>query len=139
MTGDTIARVRRHTGYLKVSACLIWIFCKNAAETRERTAMIVEYIRYQLKQHTPEELIAAYRKAQESLKAAPECHGFELAHCVEDPSSLTLRILWTSTEDHLQGFRKGSHFLPFLAAIRPFVGEIAEMQHYAVTDLDWQR
>lgn len=101
--------------------------------------MIVEYIRYQLKQHTPEELVTAYRKAQESLKAAPECHGVELSHCVEDPSSLTLRILWTSTEDHLRGFRKGAHFPPFLAAIRPFVSEIAEMQHYAVTDVDWQR
>ncbi len=101
--------------------------------------MTVEYIRYQMKDHTPQQLIDAYRAAGSHLQAAPQCHGFELTQCVEDPSSLTLRILWTSTEDHLQGFRKGPHFPPFLALIRPFIGEIAEMRHYEPTDVIWQR
>ncbi|KPF47447.1 putative quinol monooxygenase [Rhizobium sp. G187] len=101
--------------------------------------MIVEYIRYELKQHQPHDLITAYRQAGLQLQAAPQCLGYELSHCVEEPSSLTLRILWTSTDDHLQGFRKGPHFPPFLAAIRPFIGEIAEMRHYETTDVQWQR
>lgn len=101
--------------------------------------MIVEYIRYELKQHQPEDLFTAYREAGIQLQAAEQCLGYELSHCVEEPSNLTLRILWTSTEDHLQGFRKGSHFPPFLAAIRPFIGEIAEMRHYAATELQWHR
>ena len=33
----------------------------------------------------------------------------------------------------MQGFRKGAHFPAFLAAIRPFIGEIAEMRHYEPT------
>ena len=33
----------------------------------------------------------------------------------------------------MQGFRKGEHFPGFFAAIRPFVGEIAEMRHYEPT------
>ncbi len=101
--------------------------------------MMVEYIRYELKTHQPSELVEAYRLAASHLEAAPQCHGYELSHCVEEPSSLTLRILWTSTEDHLQGFRKGPHFPHFLAAIRPFIGEIAEMRHYAPTDVAWSR
>ncbi|MBO3758643.1 antibiotic biosynthesis monooxygenase family protein [Ciceribacter sp. L1K22] len=101
--------------------------------------MIIEYIRYDLKQHQPDDLIAAYRTAAPHLEAAPQCLGYELTRCVEEPASLTLRILWTSTDDHLQGFRKGPHFPPFLAAIRPFIGEIAEMRHYEATDLSWQR
>lgn len=101
--------------------------------------MIVEYIRYELKQHQPDDLIAAYRQASLQLQAAPECLGYELSRCVEEPSSLTLRILWTSTEDHLQGFRRGPHFPPFLAAIQPFIGEIAEMRHYAPNDVAWAR
>jgi quinol monooxygenase YgiN len=101
--------------------------------------MIVEHIRYELKQHQPDALIAAYRQAGAQLQAAPQCLGYELSHCVEEPLSLTLRIRWTSTEDHLQGFRKGPHFPPFLAAIRPFIGEIAEMRHYQPTDVAWHR
>lgn len=101
--------------------------------------MIVEYIRYELKTHQPGELVEAYRQATPHLEAAPQCLGYEMSHCVEEPSSLTLRILWTSTEDHLHGFRKSRHFPPFLAAIRPFIGEIAEMRHYAPTDIAWGR
>lgn len=101
--------------------------------------MIVEYIRYELKTHKPMDLIEAYRLAAQHLEAAPQCHGYELAHCVEEPASLTLRILWSSTEDHLQGFRKSPHFPPFLAAIRPFISEIAEMRHYAPTAVTWNR
>jgi quinol monooxygenase YgiN len=101
--------------------------------------MIVEYIRYELKQHQPHDLIAAYRQAGAQLQAAPQCLGYELSHCVEEPLSLTLCIRWTSTEDHLQGFRKGPHFPAFLAAIRPFIDEIAEMRHYQPTDVAWQR
>lgn len=101
--------------------------------------MIVEYIRYELKQHNSDDLAAAYRLAAPHLEAAPQCLGYDLSHCVEEPSSLILRILWTSTEDHLQGFRKGAHFPPFLAAIRPFINEIAEMRHYQSSYVQWQR
>lgn len=99
--------------------------------------MIVEYIRYEMKDHTPEDLVEAYGRAGAHLQAAPQCRGYELTRCVEEPKSLILRIRWTSTEDHLQGFRKGPHFPPFLALIRPFIGEIAEMRHYAPVGVEW--
>lgn len=101
--------------------------------------MTIEYIRYELSKHSGEELIAAYAKAAESLKASPECLGFDLAACEEAANSFILRIRWTSTSDHLQKFRKGPHFPPFLAAIQPFIGEIAEMRHYAATGVEWSR
>jgi heme-degrading monooxygenase HmoA len=95
--------------------------------------VIVEYIRYALTSHTGEELVAGYRDAQAALDAAPEALGWELSRCIDDPSQFILRIEWTSTDGHMQGFRKGAHFPPFLAAIRPFIGEIAEMRHYELT------
>lgn len=101
--------------------------------------MIVEYIRYHLTTHAPGDLVAAYRRAAEHLKAEPQCQGFDLTQCEAEPASLTLRILWTSMNDHLEGFRKGPHFPPFLAAIRPFIGEIQQMRHYAPTDVAWMR
>ena len=101
--------------------------------------MTVEYIRYQMKEHTPDELIEAYSAATEHLRAAPQCLGYDLTRCVEEPLSLILRIHWTSTADHLEGFRRGPHFPPFLALIRPFIGEITEMRHYEQVNVQWQR
>jgi quinol monooxygenase YgiN len=101
--------------------------------------MIVEYIRYELKQNSPDALIAAYREASSLLRAAPECLGYDLAQRDDAPNSLILRIQWQSAEAHMQGFRKGPQFPPFLALIRPFIGEIAEMKHYRQTDVQWRR
>jgi len=99
--------------------------------------MTIEYIRYELTKHSAQELIQAYQKAGDHLMAAPECLAFDLTQCEEAPASFILRIHWTSTGAHLQKFRKGPHFPPFLSAIRPFVGEIAEMRHYTGTGLAW--
>lgn len=100
----------------------------------------IEYIRYNLKHSSPEAFIAGYRVAAQSLKAAPECLGFDLTQCCdEDPKSFILRITWASKEAHLQGFRQGPHFPAFFAAVRPFFDEIAEMKHYAGVDLEWTR
>ena len=101
--------------------------------------MTDEYIRYDLAAHRPEELVAAYLNAADALRAAPECLAFELTQCEEAPSSFILRIEWQSTAAHLAGFRKGPHFPVFLAAIKPFIGEIAEMRHYAPTPVLWRR
>jgi quinol monooxygenase YgiN len=101
--------------------------------------MIVEYVRYELKTHTAQALIDAYAHAGEHLRAAPECLGYELTQCEEAPTSLVLRILWQSSEAHTLGFRKGPCFPPFLALIRPFIEEIAEMRHYAKTPVEWSR
>jgi quinol monooxygenase YgiN len=101
--------------------------------------MIVEYIRYELKTHAPDALVAAYAQAGEALRASPECLGYDLAQCADAPNSFILRIHWTSADAHMQGFRRGPQFPPFLAAIKPFVAEIAEMRHYHETDVAWRR
>jgi heme-degrading monooxygenase HmoA len=95
--------------------------------------MIVEYIRYALTDHDGDQLVAAYRQAQEQLRASPNALAWELTRCADDPSSYILRIEWDSADGHMNGFRKGPEFPGFLAAIRPFIGEIAEMRHYEPT------
>jgi quinol monooxygenase YgiN len=101
--------------------------------------MTIEYIRYDLAAHQPAELVSAYAIAADALRAAPECLAFELRQCEEAPRSFILRIEWESTAAHLEGFRKGPQFPPFLAAIKPFIGEIAEMRHYSPTSVEWRR
>ena len=101
--------------------------------------MTIEYIRYVLKDHSAEEFLAGYETAVASLQAAPECLGYDITRCEEEANAFILRIHWASTQAHLEGFRKGANFPPFLAAIKPFIPEIAEMRHYAETPLAWVR
>jgi hemoglobin len=97
--------------------------------------MIIEYVRYRIPREQAGAFRDAYRSAAASLRAAPECLGWELSQCEEEPESWTLRITWTSTEAHLQGFRKGPHFPRFLELIRPYIPQIQEMRHYTPTEV----
>ncbi|MCZ4097727.1 antibiotic biosynthesis monooxygenase [Streptomyces sp. So13.3] len=98
--------------------------------------MTVEYIRYRITDpgRRPE-FEKAYATAAEQLDLAPQCLGYELSHGVEEPDRYILRIEWTSVEAHEQGFRGGPQFPPFLAAIRPYIGDIEEMKHYERTSV----
>lgn len=100
--------------------------------------MIVEYIRYRVPTD-PAAFEAAYARACTSLREAPQCLAYELTRCEEAPDHYILRIEWLSTEAHLQGFRHGPQFGPFLSEIRPYVAQIEEMRHYAPTGLTWRR
>jgi len=95
--------------------------------------VIIEYIRYAIDGRRAAAFEAAYGDAQAALAASPHCLGWELARCTEEPTSYVLRIEWDSEEGHLRGFRASPEFRAFFAAIRPYVGDIAEMRHYAVT------
>jgi hypothetical protein len=101
--------------------------------------MTVEYIRYVLNHHAPDQFVAAYQEAGKALQASPECISYELAQCDEDANAFILRIHWTSKNDHLHGFRAGPHFGAFFQAIGPFVQEIVEMRHYEATGVEWAR
>ncbi|MFJ9813764.1 group II truncated hemoglobin [Streptomyces sp. NPDC101151] len=97
------------------------------------TAHTVEYIRYRIPEHKSAEFLSAYTRAATHLAAAPQCVDYELTRCEEDHEHYILRITWTSTQDHLEGFRKSEEFPPFLAEIRPYVEHIDEMRHYLPT------
>lgn len=97
--------------------------------------MIVEYIRYEIAEERAPAFEAAYAQGAAALDASPQCLAYELTRCVEAPASYILRIEWDSIEGHMQGFRRGPEFPGFFAAIRPFVGDIAEMRHYAPTSV----
>jgi truncated hemoglobin YjbI/quinol monooxygenase YgiN len=95
--------------------------------------MIVEYIRYRIAEDRQADFLADYARAAQVLARAPQCLDYELSRRVEEPASAVLRITWTSAEDHLVGFRGGELFPEFLAAVRPYVGDIEEMRHYERT------
>ncbi len=95
--------------------------------------MVVEYIRYKISSERQEDFIEAYSRASKQLDSSEHCLGYELTQCEEEPESFILRIEWTSTDDHLNGFRKSQDFMAFLNQVRPFFNDIAEMNHYGLT------
>jgi quinol monooxygenase YgiN len=95
--------------------------------------MIVEYVRYTIPAERRDAFEAGYGAAAPALDASPHCLSYELTRCAEDPTQYVLRIEWDSAEGHMQGFRRSAEFRTFLAAVRPFVGDIAEMRHYEPT------
>ncbi|MCI3932734.1 group II truncated hemoglobin [Streptomyces sp. AN091965] len=98
-------------------------------------APTVEYIRYRVPAERAAEFLSAYTRAAVPLAAAPQCVDYELARCEEDFEHFVLRITWTSTKDHLEGFRSSEHFRDFFAHIRPYVENIEEMRHYTPTSV----
>jgi hemoglobin len=101
--------------------------------------MITEYIRYNLPAALNAQFEADYIKAQDFLKASSVCMGCDLTHCEEEPQRYILRILWTSTEDHLKIFRSSEEFKGFFAVVKAYIPHIEEMQHYQPTGVSFIR
>lgn len=97
--------------------------------------MTIEYIRYKVSEEQRQEFIAAYKDASKELDSSTFCIAYELSECEEESGQFILRIEWTSTEEHLQGFRKSELFPLFFSKIRPYFENIQEMRHYKVTDV----
>lgn len=97
------------------------------------TVHTVEYIRYRIPEDRSAEFLAAYTRAAAQLSAAPQCVDYELSRCEEDFAHYVLRVTWTSTEAHLEGFRASELFADFLAEIREYIPYIEEMRHYKPT------
>ena len=95
--------------------------------------MIVEYIRYQIALTESEAFETGYAEAVKSLASSEHCLAYDLACCVDDPSSYILRIEWDSIAGHMQGLRSSDAFRSFFAAIKPYVDRIDEMRHYKPT------
>ncbi len=92
--------------------------------------MIVEYLRYEIDAGRQAQFIADYRAAAAPLLASPYALSFDMCQCVEDPSQFTLRIEWTSAEDHMNSFRRSAEFKDFFGHIKPYLKDIREMRHY---------
>ena len=107
--------------------------------------MVVEYLRYKIAPGGGAAFESAYAEAAAVLAESPYCVDYELTRRTaeqtgprpnpeDDAEHYMLRIRWTSSEDHLSGFRRSPGFGRFFAAVRPYLDDLEEMRHYAVLD-----
>ena len=92
--------------------------------------MIIEYIRYNISESNQKSFINSYNKASVPLLESDYCLAYDICQCVEDSSQFTVRIQWTSAEDHMQKFRSSKEFSAFFAEVKNYVNDIEEMRHY---------
>ncbi|RAW01114.1 antibiotic biosynthesis monooxygenase [Pseudochryseolinea flava] len=104
----------------------------------DNNTISTEIIRYKISQTDRDKFISAYTEAQKHLQASEYCLGYELIHGEEEPENFIVIIYWTSTNDHLAGFRKSPVFGPFFNLVKPFYNNIQEMKHYN-TLLKWEK
>lgn len=101
--------------------------------------MVTEYIRYKIQREKIAQFIEDYKKAAMPLAGSQYCKDFDLTQCTEEETDFILRIVWTSTADHLEKFRKSAEFSEFFAHIKPYLQNILEMRHYGYTDVKAKR
>lgn len=94
--------------------------------------MCIEYIRFKIDETIQKTFIRVIGDACQIMAAYPDCLGYEVSQCEEDPLLFTWRIKWTSAEAHLEGFRKDKIFTPFYQVMEPYINSIQEMYHYNV-------
>lgn len=111
----------------------------NLTSTNPLSPMSIEYIRYTISSDRHEQFVRDYARAGEVLQASPHCLGYELTQGEEEPDNFILRIEWSSTQDHLEGFRKSEDFAKFLGYVRPYYNDIQEMKHYQPSSVRWEK
>ena len=97
--------------------------------------MTIEYIRYKVEPEQRNSFIEAYLKASAQLDNSEYCLAYELTECEEESGQFILRIEWTSTEAHMNGFRKSNLFPAFFSHVKLFFNNIQEMRHYTPTEI----
>ncbi|MEO6730198.1 MAG: antibiotic biosynthesis monooxygenase family protein [Ferruginibacter sp.] len=95
--------------------------------------MTIEYIRYKVTEEQRQVFIDTYKDASKELDASEFCLAYELAECEEEAGQFIVRIEWTSTDEHMNGFRKSELFPAFFKKVKPYFSNIQEMRHYAMT------
>lgn len=99
----------------------------------------MEVIRYNIPEEKHQSFEEAYNEAGQYLKASRFCLGYQVIHGEEEPNNYIILIRWTSTKEHLEGFRKSSEFMPFFNLVKSFYNNIQEMKHYSLTSNYWMK
>lgn len=105
--------------------------------TNENYSM--EVIRYNIPQDKHKNFEEAYNEAGKYLQASKFCLGYQMLHGDEEPDNYIILIRWTSTKEHLEGFRKSAEFMPFFNLVKAFYSNIEEMKHYSLKSNSWSR
>ena len=111
----------------------------NSKAMNDSTNYSMEVIRYNIPEEKHQDFEKAYYEGGKYLKASDFCLGYQVIKGSEEPNNYIVLIRWTSTKEHLEGFRKSADFMPFFNLVKTFYNNIQEMKHYNLTSNSWSR
>src|SRR5580692_3429008 len=125
----------KHTTFFTLTILLIMSTLFATAQVNPPSAInpkshSVEIIRYTITADQHANFEEAYKKAGKLLEASSFCLGYQVIHGEEEPDHYIVIIDWTTTQDHMNGFRQSPQFMPFFDLVKPFYNNIEEMKHY---------
>ena len=92
--------------------------------------MCIEYIRFAVPLNQHSEFTRAIADATGTMTSYPDCMDSEITQSMEERNNFIWRILWSTAEAHLEGFKKSEIFPAFYKIMEPFIPFIREMNHY---------
>ncbi len=96
--------------------------------------MILEVAQIRIKAGQAAPFEAAYRQAQQHLRAAEGYVSHELRRCLEQADQYLLLVHWRRLEDHTVGFRGSRHFQEWRGLIGSFFDGPPSVVHYLSLD-----
>lgn len=125
----------KHTVFFTLAIFTIMATTRGTAQNNTPSATnskshSVEIIRYTITADQHSSFEEAYKKAGKLLEESTFCLGYQVIHGEEEPDHYIVIIDWTSTQDHMNGFRQSPQFMPFFNLVKPFYNSIEEMKHY---------
>jgi quinol monooxygenase YgiN len=109
---------------------MLTVMSAATVSAQDQKGHSVEVIRYTIPADQHGSFEEAYKEAGKYLLASPYCLGYQVLHGEEEPDHYIVIIDWTSTQEHLNGFRQSAQFRPFFNLVKPFYNELQEMKHY---------
>ncbi len=97
--------------------------------------MVLEYVRYRVPADRHEEFERAWSEAQQALRDASQCQGYEVSRGVEEPENYVVRIECSSVQEHEHRFRESAASGQFFKTVKPLFEQIEEMRHYELTGI----
>jgi hypothetical protein len=117
----------KHTFFFTLTFFLIMATTGAMAQVKNHS---IEITRYTIAADQHAAFEEAYKKAGKLLEESTFSLVYQVLHGEEEPDHYIVVIDWTSTKDHMNGFRERPQFMPFFNLVKPFYNNIEEMKHY---------
>ncbi len=98
--------------------------------------MVIEVIRYNIRQGEEAAFEDAFRQAAPLLEASNHCIGFTLTRATRERNRYMMSIFWDSPDGHLIGFRQSNGFPQYQELLQPYAEMVEETGHYRKTGIE---
>ena len=95
--------------------------------------MVIEQAVFHIIEEQQNAFEKKFYELSDIFRHAEACEKFKLIRGIENKQQYILQIYWTSLEAHTDVFMKTEEFKQWFLAMKPFLAEKIQMQHFENT------